>query len=62
MECFELLASGFLFGRHPPFAPQFAVGEPQHEVGVLFNAQIEVKRIVLAVFERLEPVDYDRCG
>jgi hypothetical protein len=56
---FQFLTSAFLYVSHPALTAQFAVGEVQYEVVVLFYRDVMVVWIVLAVLERLEAVDDD---
>ena len=60
IPAFELSTTDLLRRCHPSLASQFTVGKPQEEVCVFLDTEVEVKRVVLAVFEGLEPVDDDR--
>ena len=52
----------FLFIGHASLSPQLAIGEVDEKVSVLLHSDVVMKRIVLAEFEALKPIDNQGAG
>lgn len=57
---FDFVASPLLGEGHPPFTSKGTIGEVVENPALGSHGQVEVKREILGVLERLEPIDDQR--